>query len=212
MKKISLLVFFISLLGCKKEYTPENKIKDDVAFLADDKLEGRQTGSDGEKAAADYIAERFKALGLVAKGTNDYFQAFTFKPKTNPHQKVNYTVKEGDSTITGTNVVGFINNNVENTVVIGAHYDHLGRGAEGSLYRGEDSTAIHNGADDNASGVAILLNLASKLKTENKGNNYLFIAFSGEEMGLLGSNYFVKNSTIDTNKMNYMINMETLYN
>jgi len=208
MKKISLLVFFISLLGCKKEYTPENKIKDDVAFLADDKLEGRQTGSDGEKAAADYIAERFKALGLVAKGTNDYFQAFTFKPKTNPHQKVNYTVKEGDSTITGTNVVGFINNNVENTVVIGAHYDHLGRGAEGSLYRGEDSTAIHNGADDNASGVAILLNLASKLKTENKGNNYLFIAFSGEEMGLLGSNYFVKNSTIDTNKMNYMINMD----
>jgi len=208
MKKISLLVFFISLLGCKKEYTPENKIKDDVAFLADDKLEGRQTGSDGEKAAADYLAERFKALGLVAKGTNDYFQAFTFKPKTNPHQKVNYTVKEGDSTITGTNVVGFINNNVENTVVIGAHYDHLGRGAEGSLYRGEDSTAIHNGADDNASGVAILLNLASKLKTENKGNNYLFIAFSGEEMGLLGSNYFVKNSTIDTNKMNYMINMD----
>ena len=208
MKKISLLVFFISLLGCKKEYTPENKIKDDVAFLADDKLEGRQTGSDGEKAAADYLAERFKALGLVAKGTNDYFQAFTFKPKTNPHQKVNYTVKEGDSTITGINVVGFINNNVENTVVIGAHYDHLGRGAEGSLYRGEDSTAIHNGADDNASGVAVLLNLASKLKIENKGNNYLFIAFSGEEMGLLGSNYFVKNSTIDTNKMNYMINMD----
>ena len=53
-----------------------------------------------------------------------------------------------------------------------------------------------------------MLNLASKLKTENKGNNYLFIAFSGEEMGLLGSNYFVKNSTIDTNKMNYMINMD----
>ncbi len=208
MKKISLLVLFISLLGCKNEYVPENKIKDDVTFLADDKLEGRQTGSDGEKAAADYLVSRFEALGLETKGTEGYFQAFTFKPKTNPHQKVKYTVKEGDSTITGTNVVGFIDNNAENTIIIGAHYDHLGHGAEGSLYRGEDSDAIHNGADDNASGVAVMLNLASKLKNENKGNNYLFIAFSGEEMGLLGSNYFVKNATIDTKTVNYMINMD----
>jgi hypothetical protein len=83
----------------------------------------------------------------------------------------------------------------------------LGYGAEGSLYRGEEKE-IHNGADDNASGVAIMLNLASKLKNTNKSNNYLFIAFSGEEMGLLGSNYFTKNATIDLENANYMLNMD----
>ncbi|WP_420806053.1 M28 family peptidase [Lacinutrix himadriensis] len=119
---------------------------------------------------------------------------------------MNYTVKDGDSTITGTNVVAYIDNQAENTVIIGAHYDHLGYGAEGSLYRGE--RAIHNGADDNASGVAVLLNLAKRLMKGNINNNYLFITFSGEEMGLLGSNYFVKNPTIDTKKANYMINMD----
>ena len=66
------------LIACKKEYIPENKIKEDVAFLADDKLEGRQTGTEGEKAAAEYIAKRFKDLGLEPKGTNGYFQEFYF--------------------------------------------------------------------------------------------------------------------------------------
>lgn len=206
MKYLIAILFLVFLNSCKKETVKSVTIKEDVVFLSDDALEGRQTGTDGEKAAADYIAKRFKDLGLEGKGTREYFQTFTFKPKTNPHQKVNYTVKEGDSTITGTNVLGFINNNAENTIVIGAHYDHLGYGAEGSLHRGEK--AIHNGADDNASGVAVMLNLAEKLKGNHTNNNYLFMAFSGEEMGLLGSNYFVKNATIDTKKIDYMINMD----
>ena len=206
MKYSIALLFLFLLNSCKQEPVKIVSIKDDVAFLSDDALEGRQTGTDGEKAAADYIAKRFENLGLETKGTNGYFQNFTFKPKTNPHQTVNYTVKDGDSTITGTNVLGFLNNNADNTIVIGAHFDHLGYGAEGSLHRGEK--AIHNGADDNASGVAVMLNLADKLKNKNTNNNYLFMAFSGEEMGLLGSNYFVKNATIDTQKINYMINMD----
>ena len=206
MKYSIALLFLFLLNSCKQEPVKIVSIKDDVTFLSDDALEGRQTGTDGEKAAADYIAKRFENLGLETKGTNGYFQNFTFKPKTNPHQTVNYTVKDGDSTITGTNVLGFLNNNADNTIVIGAHFDHLGYGAEGSLHRGEK--AIHNGADDNASGVAVMLNLADKLKNKNTNNNYLFMAFSGEEMGLLGSNYFVKNATIDTQKINYMINMD----
>ncbi|WP_204344544.1 M28 family peptidase [Psychroserpens algicola] len=210
MKNILFILFLTVFVGCKsdsEEKIQPVSIKDDVSFLADDKLEGRQTGTDGEKAAADYIAQRFEHLGLKAKGTEGYFQAFSFKPKTDPHQEVKYTVKDGDSTITGTNVVGFLDNQAEHTIIIGAHYDHLGYGAEGSLYRGE-TKAIHNGADDNASGVAVLLNLADKLKSANKGNNYLFMAFSGEEMGLLGSNYFTKHPTIDLKKANYMINMD----
>jgi hypothetical protein len=207
MKKISLLVLFISLLGCKQDYKPENKIKEDVTFLADDKLEGRQTGTEGEKAAADYLTKRFKELDLQPKGTEGYLQAFSFTPKTNPHDEVKFTSVAEDSSVVGTNVIGFIDNKADNTIVIGAHYDHLGFGGEGSLFRDEEK-AIHNGADDNASGVALMLNLAGKLKNTNTSNNYLFMAFSGEEMGLLGSNYFTKNTTIDASKINYMINMD----
>ena len=206
MKKISLLVLFISLLGCEKEQSYQNNIKEDVAFLADDKLEGRQTGTKGELAAAAYIVKRFKEIGLDAKGTNDFYQAFSFKPKNDPHGEIEFTNVAEDSTVTGTNVIGYIDNQAENTIIIGAHYDHLGYGSEGSLYKG--NKAIHNGADDNASGVAVMMNLAAKLKETNQANNYLFMAFSGEEMGLLGSNYFVKNPTIDTKAISYMINMD----
>jgi len=207
MKLIKLLVFLLVFTSCKHEIIKEITIQEDVQFLADDALEGRQTGTIGEQKAAKYIAERFKNLGLTPKGTDGYFQAFSFKPKTDPHQEVKYNVKDGDSTITGTNVLGFIDNKADNTVIIGAHYDHLGYGAEGSLFRGKKKE-IHNGADDNASGVAVLLNLAQKLKAKNTNNNYLFITFSGEEMGLLGSNYYTKNPTIDNKKANYMINMD----
>ena len=206
MKNILFLIFFSFIVSCKPVINQETRIKEDVSFLASDKLEGRQTGTKGEKAAADYIQKRFKELDLHPKGTKGFLQPFTFKPKTNPHDEVKFDVN-GDGTITGNNVIGFVDNKVENTVVIGAHFDHLGFGGEGSLYR-DSIKAIHNGADDNASGVAILLNLAAKLKNKNTKNNYLFITFSGEEMGLLGSNYFVKNPTIDTKKVSYMINMD----
>ncbi|WP_111683242.1 M28 family peptidase [Winogradskyella tangerina] len=213
MKKIVFLLLLAGLFSCKKELkVSENKIKEDVAYLADDKLEGRQTGTDGEVKASNYISERFKEIGLEPKGTDAFLQAFSFKPKTDPHKEVEFT-KNTDSTITGHNVIGFLDNGAETTIVIGAHYDHLGYGGEGSLYRGEEK-AVHNGADDNASGVAVMLNLASRLKmksdtTEVKdNNNYMFLAFSGEEMGLLGSNYFSKNPTIDSKSINYMINMD----
>lgn len=110
---------------------------------------------------------------------------------------------------TGHNVLGYIDNNAKQTVVIGAHYDHLGYGEEGSLYRGE--RAIHNGADDNASGTAGLIELARILKASNyKSNNYLFIAFSGEEMGLLGSNHLVKHFPMPVEQVNYMLNMDMI--
>ncbi len=213
MKNIVFLFLLVSMFACKEApKVAENNIKEDVYFLADNKLEGRQTGTEGEKKASEYIVKRFKEIGLEAKGTEGYLQSFSFKPKTDPHKEVEFTTN-ADSTITGNNVIGFINNNAEKTIVIGAHYDHLGYGGEGSLYRGEEK-AVHNGADDNASGVAVMLNLAERLKVKNDNaeikdkNNYLFMSFSGEEMGLLGSNYFSKNPTIDAKSINYMINMD----
>tara|TARA_R110001599_G_scaffold61_4_gene237 strand:- start:920 stop:2140 length:1221 start_codon:yes stop_codon:yes gene_type:complete len=206
MKNLIILIFLSLLISCNKEYKPENKIKEDVSFLADDKLEGRQTGTPGEIKASEYIKNRFEKLGLTPKGTDGFYQSFSFKPKTHPHEEIKFT-ENADGTITGRNVVAFIDNKAKNTVIIGAHFDHLGYGGDGSLYR-DSIKAIHNGADDNASGVAVMLNLASNLKNTNTSNNYLFIAFSGEEMGLLGSNYFVKNPTIDTKAVSYMINMD----
>ena len=110
--------------------------------------------------------------------------------------------------IKGKNVIGFIDNGRPYTIVIGAHYDHLGWGDENSLWTGEK--AIHNGADDNASGVSAMIQLASGLMENDKSPkyNYLFIAFSGEEKGLWGSNYFSKNPTIPIESMNCMLNMD----
>jgi hypothetical protein len=124
---------------------------------------------------------------------------------TRPKADISVELKKVEST--GHNIIGYLDNKAANTIVIGAHYDHLGYGGEGSLYRG--AAAIHNGADDNASGDAALIELSRALKkSKDTFNNYLFIAFSGEEKGLLGSNYFVKHPTLDLKKMNYMINMD----
>lgn len=208
----TILMIFIAMLvfSCKetKVQTVKMSMKDDVSVLANDSLKGRKTGSEGERKAAAYIAERFKNMELQAKGTDGFFQKFTFKASENPHQDVEFTSIENDNTETAKNVIAYLDNNSENTVVIGAHYDHLGMGGGGSLYR--EGEAIHNGADDNASGVAMMLHLADSLRKDGspKNNNYLFIAFSGEEEGLLGSNYFVKNPTIDSKKITYMINMD----
>ena len=205
-KPVFVILFLAFVCACKTERPIENRIKQDIEVLADDKLKGRATGSEGEILAASHIANRFKDLGILPKGTNEYIQAFTFTQKTDPHAEVQYGEANGKKSLTGRNVIGFIDNNAEHTIVIGAHYDHLGMGGDGSLHRGEPM--IHNGADDNASGVSVMLYLADKLLDTNTENNYLFIAFSGEEMGLLGSNYFVKNPTIDLTKVNYMINMD----
>ena len=112
---------------------------------------------------------------------------------------------------TGTNIIGYIDNKATNTVVIGAHYDHLGMGEDkNSLYAGA-TPQIHNGADDNASGVAALIELAKLIPSQSlTSSNYLFIAFSGEELGLYGSKYFTDNPTIPLSSINYMINMDMI--
>ena len=209
MKGVLFVFIALWIVSCKTEKQPQQVTsKDDVAFLASDNLAGRETGTKGALDAANYIKDRFKDLNLQPKGNaGTFYQTFTFAPKNDPHGEVNFVDGKNDSLITGTNVIGFLNNNAAYTVVIGAHYDHLGMGGEGSLYR--EGEAVHNGADDNASGVAIMLQLAEELRDEKyENNNYLFIAFSGEEMGLLGSNFFTKNPTVALPTLNYMINMD----
>ena len=107
------------------------------------------------------------------------------------------------------NVIGFMNNKKKQTIVIGAHQDHLGYNEYGSS-RSKAEGKIHNGADDNASGVAMMLELMRKIKSSKKLKkyNYLFIAFTGEEQGLIGSKYFVNNPTINLKKVRFMLNFD----
>lgn len=136
----------------------------------------------------------------VSKYFNDPYATLDIKLKTDVVAK----------TRSGSNVVGFIDNGAANTVILGAHFDHLGKGEDGnSMLR--NVAEIHNGADDNASGTAAMIELARMLKaSKNKSNNYLFIAFSGEELGLYGSKYFTENPTVDLSTVSYMINMDML--
>lgn len=208
MKRIGLLIAFIFLLipaFIQAQEVNVEELKKDIEYLASDELEGRETGTKGEELAAAYIAKRFEEVGLTPKGDKGkWFQSFSRKPQANPHSSHPVDTSKA---ITGKNVIGYLDNGANKTIVIGAHYDHLGYGGEGSLHA--KGKAIHNGADDNASGVAAIIQIVNQLKIINaKGNNYLFIAFSGEEKGLWGSNYFTKNPTIDLKTVNYMINLD----
>jgi aminopeptidase YwaD len=352
MKQIRNLIFGWVLLVAPMAVTAQSdvaqRMKAHIVYLADDALEGRETGKTGEQKASDYIVAQFKDIGLTPKGLEgSYLQPFNFvnrlmptdatqlsangkklilghdfqlftqcgsgtvagspikvgfgiqapqlghddykdkgdlkgkiiliergSPDGNdPHGKfadyasidlkietalkygvgaivfvdptnqdmeapiIDYSrkvarvaipviylskdvTKQGEikelsgevglkeENLTGSNVIGYMDFGQPNTVVIGAHYDHLGYGDEGSLHRGEPE--IHNGADDNASGTAMVIELARMIKA-NAGLhkfNYVFMAFSGEEKGLLGSNYFTKNPTIDLGKVSCMINFD----
>jgi hypothetical protein len=313
-------------------------LKENIEYLSSDQLEGRRAGTTGESLAADFIANKFKEIGLLPKGAEDsYFQPFSisdgrqilpdtylsvnnqvlipgieFFPlsnskesatikaqvspsltendqpwlidiaddldnnKENPHfdisnlinSLINKSKDKGASSVIffnsgeiddhisfdekdrsentiipalyitknavktylqdlnstydlqfnvaigpkirhSKNIIGYIDNKAQLTVVLGAHFDHLGYGEDGNSMLRSAERLIHNGADDNASGTAALIELAFLLnKSKSKQFNYLFIAFSAEELGLNGSKYFSENPTISLNTVNYMINMD----
>jgi Zn-dependent M28 family amino/carboxypeptidase len=198
---LSLLISF----SVSSQQTNQESFKKDVEYLASEKLEGRFPGTNGEQLAANYIAEKFEKLGLI-KLTDSYFQNFNFTLPSSPHEEVKFN-QDSDTKINAKNIIAFIDNKKKNTVIIGAHYDHIGYGGQYSLDRGINE--IHNGADDNASGTAMLLSLAKQLNNKNDlENNYLFIAFSAEELGLIGSRYFVNSDIFNKESINFMINLD----
>ena len=128
------------------------------------------------------------------------------------HQKQRVQVKAGvlATRVVANNVAAYLDNGANRTLVIGAHYDHLGFGEYGgSRHRGEPQ--VHNGADDNASGTAGLLALAKYWSRHRDPRfNFLFLAFSGEELGLLGSAYFVRNPWLPLDSVVAMFNMDMI--
>jgi hypothetical protein len=203
MMKLTLALACLALInsGCSGQTIDTKNIRQHIKVLSSDSLEGRGTGTAGEKLAIAYIQDQFKKIGLTPKGDKGSFtQKFPFKAG------VHGTGHEG----TAYNVIGFLDNKAANTVIVGAHYDHLGLGMEGSSLQANSQGMIHNGADDNASGAAGVIELARYFKNNKvtEKNNILFICFSGEELGLLGSKYFTENPTIEFSNANYMINMD----
>lgn len=173
-----------------------------VRYLADDPLEGRLAGSPGERCAGDFIARRFQQIGLQPAGDyGTYFQSFDVASASNPHAPSG----------TGRNVIGFLEGSdpklKHEYVIVGAHYDHLGMGAFGST-SGSSTPAIHNGADDNASGVAALLEVAARLSRNKPARSVLFLTFSAEESGLIGSRYYTNHSLRPLTQARAMINMD----
>jgi hypothetical protein len=217
MKNFLLIISLtLSLSGWAQgsQESLDKQLMSDITVLTSDSLEGRLVGTEGEIKASKFIEKRMQSIGLSPKGSVGYMQYFQFTPKASPHKMT----KEGETTLgtgyvkeqTGRNVIGFWDRGFDKTIVIGAHYDHLGWGDENSLWSGEKG--IHRGADDNASGVASMLWIASFIKQQPDNilgdANFLFIAFSGEEKGLYGSNYFCKNPTIAKEQISAMFNMD----
>lgn len=174
-----------------------------VRYLAHDALEGRLAGSDAERCAAEYVAARFGRIGLEPAGEDGgWFQRVPLASAVNPHAP----------TGEGRNVLGLLRGVdpelAEEVVVLGAHLDHLGTGGFGSLAPTQTG-AVHNGADDNASGVAALLRAAEMLASGARpSRSILFLAFTGEEFGLLGSSRFVTDPTIPLERIRAMVNMD----
>ncbi|MDM7861499.1 M28 family peptidase [Alteromonas sp. ASW11-36] len=159
----------------------------DFAYLADASLEGRKPGTNGSLAAQEYIAQRYREADLlVATGGNDYRHAF-----------------DNDRTIGrqfGVNLIGHRQAELTQIIVITAHYDHIGK----------ISGRIHPGADDNASGVAVLLSLARRTQLSPLSHQILFVATDSEEKGLHGAKALLADFPGDVEQVVYNLNLDML--
>lgn len=177
-----------------------------LSYLSADAREGRGIGTVGLDSAASYLAQTFASLGLQMPGSGGFFQTFTIDPSATmaAHSDI------GNETVR--NVVGILPGSgalAEQAIVIGAHYDHLGYGGSGSLDP-DSAGVIHNGADDNASGTAALLEVARLLAQREAGHRrtLIFVAFTAEELGLIGSAHYVKNPPVPLSSTYAMINFD----
>jgi hypothetical protein len=174
----------------------------DIAYLASDRLEGRGTGTPGNDSAAAYIARRFASLGL-RRLDSSFEQHFVAHPlaahndssRSLPTQNVVALLPGADPQLRG------------QFVVVGAHFDHLGRSTEGALDP-DRKNVIRRGADDNASGTAAVLELARLFAAAPPKRSLLFVTFSGEELGLLGSDYIATHSPLPMDSAVAMVNFD----
>jgi hypothetical protein len=206
--------------GAEPPRATAERIRSDIAYLADDRLEGRGTGTAGNDSAARWLARRHASLGLrpVVLDTSvagcsagpanvpcrTFLQLFTARGAELAHAGKPEGVRTG-------NVVAMVPGRdatlAGEIVVIGAHFDHLGRSTSGALDP-EARDAIRNGADDNASGTAAVLELARRFAARPARRSIVFVHFTGEELGLLGSQWFVEHSPVPVDSIVAMLNFD----
>jgi Zn-dependent M28 family amino/carboxypeptidase len=179
------------------------RMQRDIARLADVAMEGRGVGTPALQQAAGYIADQFRQAGLQpgAKDGEAWLQTWQAQ------------VPQLGKAVTLSNVIGVLPGSdparAGESLVIGAHYDHLGRGEAGA--HTNDRGRIHPGADDNASGVAVLLELARVLAGKPQPRSIVFIAFTAEETGRLGSKHYIQDATrFPPGSMIAMINLDSV--
>jgi len=193
----------------------------DVRYLASDALEGRGTGTAGNDSAAAYIARRFSGLGLTPTFTSRDARVCARSGTASPcdgrfvQSFVATSVAAAHAGLQGElptqNVAAVVRGTDpalrDEYVILGAHFDHLGRSTFGALDP-DAGNAIHNGADDNASGTAAVIELARLLRRNPPKRSVMFVTFSGEELGLLGSQYFVDHAPVPLEKVRAMLNFD----
>jgi hypothetical protein len=185
---VGLLILVVAVVAAGPVLA-DGALEKGVETLSAESFEGRGAGTDGLDRALEYIEKRFAEVGLQPIGADGYRQSF-----------------DGPDGTTLVNLVGVLGA-VESKqhAIIGAHYDHLGMG-EGTANEG----SLHPGADDNASGVAVLLECARRLAGEELAHPVIFIAFAGEETGLLGSAHYVNNPVKPLAGCVAMVNLDTV--
>lgn len=195
MKKIIFLALIALFYSCSSSKnntssrTPGGQLLKDVEILSSDAYEGRKTGTRGAEMSQEYIIRRLKEIGLKHYSSlKGYRQNFSIKK-----------IAGGNNT-TGTNIIGYIPGKSDQAIVISAHYDHLGI-IDGKVY---------NGADDNASGVAGLLQIATYFSMNKPNYTLVFTFFDAEELGLQGSKAFVENCPIPLENVKLNINLDMI--
>jgi aminopeptidase YwaD len=176
-------------------------IRRDINYLASVPLGGRLTGTPGNDSAAAYLGQRYASLGLRPAAPM-FLQHFVARPPAHAGPGVSLPTQNVVAILPGTDAAL-----AGQYVVIGAHFDHLGTSTDGALDP-EDHTSIRRGADDNASGTAAVLELARLFKATPARRSMIFVNFSGEEEGLLGSEYFVEHMPVPIDSVEAMLNFD----
>ena len=190
----------------------KKECKEILSYLSSDELGGRGIGQEGNKKAARFIAKEFKQYGLRPLYIPVYIQPVPEPPRVDgdgyfQHFNYSYSIRAGwfrrkTVSIETANVVGVLEGETDRCILFGAHFDHLGT----------KSGRIYNGADDNASGTTALLELAEAFAKSGKKPKHtlVFVAFSAEEVGLIGSKYYTSHPALPLKNHDLMINMDMI--
>lgn len=210
MRPTRLVPLVLALVACRSAMPRSEQaavpdtaiIASTIRRLADDAWEGRRSGTPGNDSAAAFLARRLSALGVEPLFSGSHFQPFTVRPSGGGHAGI-------PDSVSSRNVAGVIQGSDPalrgQYVILGAHFDHLGRSSAGAL---DSGNAIRNGADDNASGTAAVLELARLLAARPARRSVIVAFFSGEEQGLLGSQYFVEHAPVPLDSVQVMVNFD----